>query len=130
MTKQPDNPEEVRPKRNYRSDEEKRRVLKRYDELVGNPEAIGDLLRKEGIYRNTIYKWRKQLTPSNKVGRKPKSNDKKRIDELQAQVAKLQRDIEDYEALTEAQGKVSALLQDVLRKSAEQKPSLPRHRNA
>lgn len=123
MNKPTPNPEEVRANRRRISEQHKRDVLAEIDAAKANNESVGDILRREGIYSSTVYMWRQQLAKPTNRGRKAKSQEARRIAELEKENAKLQQKLADYEALTEAQGKVSALLQDVLSKSAKQQPS-------
>ncbi len=109
MNKPTPNPEEVRANRRRISEQHKRDVLAEIDAAKANNESVGDILRREGIYSSTVYKWRQQLAKPTNRGRKAKSQEARRIAELEKENAKLQQKLADYEALTEAQGKVSAL---------------------
>lgn len=124
MKEQPENEVEVRVKRRVFSDDYKRRIVAEVDKARREGMTIGNILRREGLHYKAVRIWSEQLhdTPK-KRGRKAKSEQEKRIDELQVENTKLQERIADYEALTEAQGKVSALLQNALRKSATSQPS-------
>jgi transposase-like protein len=92
----------------------KARILAEADACASG--ELGALLRREGLYSSHLTDWRRQrqvggltgLEPK-KRGRKP-SPDRKRIEQLEQQLAKTQRRLEQAEAIIDAQKKLTALL--------------------
>lgn len=88
---------------------------------------IGEILRREGLYSSLISEWRKQrergaleAMSGRRPGRKSDPVAAENV-RLRQRVSKLEGDLATATELIEAQGKVSALLQQISRKSAEQK---------
>ena len=88
---------------------------------------IGEIMRREGLYSSLISEWRKQrergaleAMSGRRPGRKsdPVAAENAR---LRARVSKLEAELATASDLIEAQGKVSALLQQISRQSAEPK---------
>ncbi len=88
---------------------------------------IGEIMRREGLYSSLISEWRKQrergaleAMSGRRPGRKsdPQAAENARLRE---RVAKLEDELATAGELIEAQGKVSALLQQISRQSAETK---------
>jgi len=88
---------------------------------------IGEIMRREGLYSSLISEWRKQrergaleAMSGRRPGRKsdPVATENAR---LRKRVSKLEDDLATATELIEAQGKVSALLQQISRQGAEQK---------
>lgn len=88
---------------------------------------IGEIMRREGLYSSLISEWRKQrergaleAMSGRRPGRKsdPVAAENAR---LRQRVDKLEDDLATATELIEAQGKVSALLQQISRRSADQK---------
>jgi len=119
---------EVVPKAKRRrfSAEYKRRILEEADNCTGAGQ-IGALLRREGLYSSHLSTWRRQrekglleaLSPlaSGQGGLSPKKRGRKRKDELEREVARLQREndrlranLEQAEMIIEVQKKLSRLL--------------------
>lgn len=98
--------------------EDKQRILLEADRCKG-PGEIGALLRREGLYRSHLYKWREQrgkatrqaLSPQ-KQGRKPQPRDPQsaRVTELERENARLQQRLKQAEAIIEIQKKISEIL--------------------
>lgn len=94
--------------------------------------AVGAIVRRENLYSSLITEWRKQRDAgaleglkAAKVGRPAKdrtiselANSRRRVDELEAELATARE-------LIEAQGKVSALLQELSRQSADPDSNKP-----
>ena len=87
--------------------------------------TVAEICRREGLYSSLISEWRKQRDQGalhgltdNKRGRPKKDRTKAELARLRDQVAKLEAELDTANELIEAQGKVSALLQAVSRKSA------------
>jgi transposase len=87
---------------------------------------IGEIMRREGLYSSLISEWRKQrergaleAMSGRRRGRKsdPVAAENARLRE---RVSKLEAELATAGELIEAQGKVSALLQQISRRSAEQ----------
>jgi transposase len=91
----------------------------------GEPGAVGAICRREGLYSSLISEWRKQRDQGALEGlERPKgrpSKDRAAVENarLRARVAELEARVETLDELVDAQGKVSALLQRMSRKSAE-----------
>jgi transposase len=119
---------EVVPKAKRRrfSAEYKRRILEEADNCT-EAGQIGALLRREGLYSSHLSTWRRQrekglleaLSPlaSGQGGLSPKKRGRKRKDELEREVARLQREndrlranLEQAEMIIEVQKKLSRLL--------------------
>lgn len=88
---------------------------------------IGEIKRREGLYSSLVSEWRKQrergaleAMSGRRPGRKsdPVSAENARLRE---RVSTLEGELATASELIEAQGKVSALLQQISRQSAEQK---------
>jgi len=105
-----------RPKRRSFSAEYKLKVLKQAD-ACKKPGELGALLRREGLYSSHLSSWRRQRD-AGELGRK---RGRKGADPLETENAELRRRAERAEAelvkarkVIEVQGKVSALLEDLL----------------
>lgn len=84
------------------------------------PGAIGALLRSEGLYSSHLVEWRRQYREGalaklkrKKRGRKaePNAAERKRIEELERENARLRRKLEQAERVIEIQKKVSDLME-------------------
>ena len=88
---------------------------------------IGEIMRREGLYSSLISEWRKQRERGAleaMSGRRPGRKSDPVVAEnarLRERVSKLEGELATASELIEAQGKVSALLQQISRKSAEAK---------
>jgi len=104
---------EVRVRRRRLTREYKVQILKDIDKLKGKPGAIGELLRKEGLYSATIAYWRKQRnegTLGKTRGRKPRSEEALENERLKKQIARLEEKNRQYVLVIEAQKKISEIL--------------------
>ncbi len=106
-------------------------VLTEIDEAKrsGEPGAVGAICRREGLYSSLISEWRRQRDDGALQGLADKPRGRPRKDRggqenarLRARIAELEARVETLDELVDAQGKVSALLQRMSRKSAEQTP--------
>jgi transposase len=87
--------------------------------------TVAEICRREGLYSSLITHWREQrdngalegLT-KRKTGRPAKDPSKAELARVRAENAKLRAELDIAQDLIEAQGKVSALLQEMSRKSA------------
>lgn len=91
----------------------KRSILQLADQCE-KPGEIGALLRREGLYSSHLGKWRKQFQAGElgqkKRGPKPEPVSNKRIKQLEREVARLQRKLENAELIIDVQKKLSLLL--------------------
>jgi transposase-like protein len=87
--------------------------------------SVAEILRREGLYSSLITDWRKQrdngalegLT-SRKSGRPSKDPARTALAKARAENEALRAELDTAQELIQAQGKVSALLQEMSRKSA------------
>ncbi len=124
MVSRPD-PEVRAPNRSY-TPKYKLAVLAEIDAAETRGQ-IGEIMRREGLYSSLISEWRKQrergaleAMSGRRPGRKsdPVAAENAR---LRQRVGKLEEELATATELIEAQGKVSALLQQISRQSAEPK---------
>ena len=84
------------------------------------PGEIGDLLRREGLYTSHLTYWRKQRDAGaldalgRPRGRKPADRRDAQIAELQRRAERAEAELEKARRVIEVQGKVSALLEQML----------------
>ncbi len=91
------------------------------------PGEVGALLRREGLYSSLLSEWRRArdvgaleaLTPVAR-GPRPMSAPESQITVLRGQLERSQADLQTARRVIEVQGNVSALLEDLLSKSAIQ----------
>jgi transposase-like protein len=109
---------EVVPKAKRRkfTSEYKRRILEEADNCT-EAGQIGALLRREGLYSSHLTTWRRQRDRGIAKGLSPKKRGRKRKDELEREVARLQREnerlqasLEEAEMIIDVQKKLSRLL--------------------
>lgn len=88
--------------------------------------TVAEICRREGLYSSLISEWRKQRDEgaleglrAAKVGRPKKDRTKAELARLRARVAELEEELDTAHELIETQGKVSALLGEMSRRSAE-----------
>ena len=114
----------ARPKRRTFAAEYKQRILREADAAVasGQEGAIGELLRREGLYSSHLTEWRRRrdggefaaLTPQ-KRGRKPsKPALADEVARLQRQVAKLEQELHKANTIVDVQKKLASLLGETL----------------
>ncbi len=119
---------EVRPAAKVYSAAFKAEVLAELDAAGSNAER-GEIMRRRGLYSQLIHHWRVQRDRAGFEGLKDRKRgpktDPTRVENqrLNARVVELEARLATAEELIEAQGKVSALLQQHNRKSAEPKRS-------
>ncbi|MHB8246565.1 MAG: hypothetical protein ACYDGN_14695 [Acidimicrobiales bacterium] len=117
---------EVRPARQAYPAAYKLKVLAELD-AADSKSQRGEILRREGLYSSLVCEWRKQRDRGALEamrGRRPgRKGDPVRAENarLRARVEDLEQRLHTAQELIDAQGKVSALLQQQYRKSAEQK---------
>jgi transposase len=117
---------EVRPARQVYSARYKLKVLAELD-AADSKSARGEILRREGLYSSLVSEWRKQRDRGALEAMRQKRPGRK-ADPVRVENARLRARVEDLEQrlgiaeeLIDAQGKVSALLCQHSRKSAEAK---------
>ncbi len=94
--------------------------------------TVHEICRREGLYSSLISEWRKQRDVGaleglrdGKAGRPKNDPAKAELARLKSRVADLEQDLGTANELIQAQGKVSALLQDMCRKSADPNSEKP-----
>ncbi|HON76646.1 MAG TPA: transposase [Thermoanaerobaculia bacterium] len=114
---------EVRPERRSYPASYKLKILAELDAADSKSER-GEVMRREGLYSSLISAWRDQRDAGALEAMKAKRPGPK-VDavkaenaRLRAQVAALEEQLSTAEELIDAQGKASALLQQMRRKSA------------
>ena len=108
----------AKPTRRQFSPEYRLRILEEADRCT-EPGEVGRLLRREGLYSSHLTAWRKarrkgalQGLSSNKRGAKPAKHNPLdgKVRELEATVARLEKDLRSAHTILEIQGKVAGLL--------------------
>lgn len=109
-----------RPTRRRFTTEFKRRILRELDELraASDPGAMAALLRREGIGRSLITRWRRQRDEAEEAALGPKKRGRKPVrdslvDENERQrreIERLKTKLEKAEIIIDVQKKLSALL--------------------
>lgn len=102
-------------------------ILNEIDDAKESGETtVAEICRREGLYSSLISEWRRQRDrgaleglQDRKPGRPAKDRTKGELARLRARVAELESELGTAHELIETQGKVSALLQEMSRKSAE-----------
>jgi len=94
----------------------------------GEPGVVGEICRREDLYSSLISEWRNQrdagaleALKGSKVGRPAKDRTRTELADARRRVEALEVELATAKELIEAQGKVSALLQELSRESAEAK---------
>lgn len=108
--KAPPNPE-VRPKAKRRtfSARYKLAILEEADACTKNGE-IEALLRREGLYSSHLTNWRKQRKVGELSGSTKPNPDQKRVKQLEAENAQLQKQLQQAQTVIEVQKKLCDLL--------------------
>ena len=100
-------------------------ILAEYNTL--DRDGKGALLRREGLYTSLISEWRKQRDRgaiealAGKPGRPPHDAVERENSRLRHRVERLEGDLTRARTVIEVQGKVSALLEELVTGSAETK---------
>jgi len=115
----PPDPEVVaKPKRRRFTAEYRLRIVEEADHCT-EPGDVGRLLRREGLYSSHLTKWREARRAgalrglaSKKRGAKPKAINplEPKVRELEAQVARLEKDLHTAHTILDVQKKVAGLL--------------------
>lgn len=104
---------EVKERRRRLTREYKVGILKQLDKLKGKPGAIGECLRREGLYSATVAYWRKQRNEGvlgKTRGRKPTDPLVIENQILEKKIGKLETKLKQYVLVIEAQKKMSEIL--------------------
>ncbi len=108
----------AKPKRRRFTAEYRLRILEEADRCAGDGE-VGQLLRREGLYSSHLANWRKARRDgalrglrSKKRGAKPKESNplEPKVRELEAKVARLEKDLHKAHIILDVQEKVAGLL--------------------
>ncbi len=124
MVSKPGPDPEVRPARQSYPATYKLKVLAELDS-AGSKSERGEIMRREGVYSSLVSAWRDQrdkgALEAMKASRPGPKADvvKAELARLRAKVTELEDKLATAEELIDAQGKASALLQQMRRKSAE-----------
>jgi transposase-like protein len=115
----PPDPEVVaKPKRRRFTAEYRLRIVEEADQCT-QPGDVGRLLRREGLYSSHLTKWREahrngalRGLASKKRGAKPKASNPlaPKVRELEAKVARLEKDLHTAHTILDVQKKVAGLL--------------------
>jgi transposase-like protein len=114
----PDTEVVAKPKRRRFSAEYRLRILEEAERCVGAGE-VGQLLRREGLYSSHLANWRKARDEgalrglrSKKRGAKAKASNplEPKVRELEAKVARLEKDLHTAHTILDVQEKVAGLL--------------------
>ena len=107
-----------RPKRRFKSNAEKRRIVAQADACT-RPGEVGLLMRREGIYSSNLCNWRKQIRDadasaldSKKRGPKPNLEllEARRVEQHKRELAALQSRLDKALLIIDVQKKVSMLI--------------------
>jgi transposase len=114
----PDSEVVAKPKRRRFTAEYRLRIVEEADRCTESGD-VGRLLRREGLYSSHLTKWREARHEgslhglrSKKRGAKPKENNplEPKVRELEAKVARLEKDLQTAHTILDVQGKVAGLL--------------------
>lgn len=118
-------------KRKYRTAQFKLRILKEVDALKGQTGAIGELLRREGVYSSQLTEWRKARESgalsalSKKRGRKAKaSRETLELERKDREIRRLEARLRQANLIIEAQKKISEILGLGVSESASEEEQL------
>ncbi len=102
-------------RRNF-SQSYKLKILERIKECKGQRGAVGELLRREGLYSAQITKWKSDLSEGKTIVKKrgpkpdPAAKEKNKIAQLEKEKAKLEKRLAEAQAVIEFQKKLSDLM--------------------
>ena len=107
-----------KPKRRSFDAKYKRKILEKIEECKKIRGAVGELLRKEGLYAAQVAKWRSEAEEANtsafKKKRGPKPNleakSEKKVIELERTISQLTERLRQAEVVIEVQKKISEIL--------------------
>ncbi|MCZ7532659.1 MAG: transposase [Acidimicrobiia bacterium] len=99
---------------------------------VSGETTVAEICRREGLYSSLISEWRKQRDAGALEGLRGAKSGRPRKDRVRAELVRLRAENEELRGeldtaheLIETQGKVSALLQEMSRKSADPNTKTP-----
>jgi transposase len=107
-----------RPKRRFKSNAEKRRIVAQADACT-LPGEVGLLMRREGIYSSNLCNWRQQIRAADALAldakkRGPKPNlelvEARRVEQHKRELAVLQNQLDKALLIIDIQKKVSILI--------------------
>jgi transposase-like protein len=94
--------------------------------------TVAEICRREGLYSSLISEWRRQRDEGalegltdRKAGRPKKDRTREELARLRAENKELRGELDTAHELIETQGKVSALLQEMSRRSADKNTTKP-----
>ncbi len=133
MTMMTDDDTEVRRSKRSWPAQYKLDILNEIEEVKESGETtVAEICRREGLYSSLVSEWRKQRDAGAleglrgaKTGRPKKDRARAELVRLRAENEKLRDELDTAHELIETQGKVSALLQEMSRKSAEANTKTP-----
>jgi len=109
-----------RPKRRTFTAEFKQRILREADAALASGEggALGELLRREGLYSSHLTDWRRQrdagelagLTPRKRGRMKTRNAHAEELEQLRRRVTHLEKELKKAETIIDVQKKLSVLL--------------------
>ena len=108
----------AKPKRRQFTAQYRLRILEEADRCL-EPGAVGQLLRREGLYSSHLTSWRKArregslrgLTSKQRgVKPKPRNPLDSKVRELEAKVTRLEKELHQAHTILDVQGKVAGLL--------------------
>ena len=115
----PSDPEVVaKPKRRQFTAEYRLRILEEAERCT-QPGEVGRLLRREGLYSSHLTDWRKAQRQGSLRGLTPSKRGRKRVErnplsakvhELEAKVARLEKELHTAHTILDVQGKFAGLL--------------------
>ena len=119
-----------RPKRRRFAAEYKLRIVREADAAAasGVEGAVGELLRREGLYSSHLATWRRERETgelaglaAKKRGRKPHKNPlAEEVARLEREVARMQRELDKANIVIDVQKKVAALMGRTLEEPTEE----------
>jgi transposase-like protein len=120
----------ARPKRRTFTAEYKQRILREADAALTSGEggALGELLRREGLYSSHLTDWRRQRDDGELAGLTPRKRGRKRtrtahadeLERLRRRVTYLEKELDKAGTIIDVQKKLSALLGVSLATPAEE----------
>lgn len=109
-----------RPKRRTFTAEYKQRILREADGALasGADGAVGELLRREGLYSSHLTEWRRQRDAGERAGLTPQKRGRKQtrnaqsieVARLEQRIAQLETQLQKAETIIDVQKKLSLLL--------------------
>ncbi|TCS50796.1 hypothetical protein [Pseudobacteriovorax antillogorgiicola] len=109
---------EDKPKRRQFSPEYKKKILTELEQTQGKRGAVGEILRREGLYATQVATWKSELEDgiaglwSKKRGPKPNTEAalRKKIEKLEKRNAMLERRLGNAETIIDFQKKLASMV--------------------